>query len=248
MAVQFSRDVDLIVANNESGLKEYQKAGFSPRKSVIVKNGIDIERFRADCELRQSFREEIGAKKDDVVICKVARIVEWKGYHYFIKAISEFEKISNKLIFICVGTGDRSLIERYQTEMKHASPNARVLWLGDRLDVERILNGCDIFTLVSLEGEGFSNAIGEAMAVSKPIVATNVGDSAEIVGEAGVIVDPNDSLSIVDAWKILVADKNLATQMGRTGRQRVIRFYSVQNSAKLTESALESCFLKNRSR
>ena len=78
-----------------------------------------------------------------------------------------------------------------------------VLLLGLRKDVSEVLNAFDLLVSSSV-GEGFSNAIGEAMAVELPCVVTDVGDSARVVGSTGWVVDPECHESLAEAMTLAI--------------------------------------------
>ncbi|MEJ2726124.1 MAG: glycosyltransferase [Deltaproteobacteria bacterium] len=108
--------------------------------------------------------------------------------------------------------------------------------LGERGDVERITAGLDIACSVS-SGEGFSNVIGEAMACGTPCVVTDVGDSAFIVGDTGLVVKPRDPEGLVGAWrKLLDLGRGGRSQLGRAARKRIQDHFDISNIVKQYEA------------
>ena len=79
-------------------------------------------------------------------------------------------------------------------------------------------------------GEGFSNAIGEAMATGIPVVATDVGDAKRIAGEGGIIVPPRDPAALAAAIVRLRDDPAARQAMGAAARRRIVRQFSLQHS------------------
>jgi glycosyltransferase involved in cell wall biosynthesis len=233
-----SRRVNLLVANNSRGLAEFIADGFSPKSTIVIRNGIDVDYFRYNEEYRSSIRNELGLEDNVIVISQIARVVEWKGYSDLIGAIQLLDVSPQKVVFLCVGTGLPELVARYKEQAENSSAKVKIYWLGDRQDVVRILCGSDIFTLASTSGEGFSNALAEAMAVKRPVVATDVGDAKDIVGEGGIVVPPRDIASLAGAWNYLISNRMAAENMGRVARQRVIERFSIQRSVSQTEEAL----------
>ena len=97
----------------------------------------------------------------------------------------------------------------------------RVHLLGFRQDIPRLTAAFDIASSAS-KGEGFSNAIGEAMACAVPCVATDAGDSARILGDTGIIVAPGDPHALAKAWRDVIAMAPAARKaLGERARKRV---------------------------
>ena len=102
-----------------------------------------------------------------------------------------------------------------------------------------VYNAFDIACSASAYGEGFSNAVGEAMACGRPCVVTDVGDSARIVGDAGIVVPPDDPVALADAWRQIrgsVAQEQCA--MGARARARIEQEFSEQAMIDATADAL----------
>src|SRR5262249_34362936 len=106
---------------------------------------------------------------------------------------------------------------------------------GFRSDAQSILNASDLFVLPSM-AEPFGLVILEAMALSKPVIATNAGGPKEIVvpGETGVLVPPSDSGALATAILNLLADPEGARVMGAAGGQRYLERYTAERMAKET--------------
>ena len=110
-----------------------------------------------------------------------------------------------------------------------ASP--QITALGRRTDVPRLLRAADMLVSASAYGEGFSNAIVEAMATGLPIIATDVGDSRRIVGDAGRIVPPRDPDAIANALQELRSADLEA--LGATARNRVTENFSLARAVDI---------------
>jgi glycosyltransferase involved in cell wall biosynthesis len=99
--------------------------------------------------------------------------------------------------------------------------------LGRREDIPRLMASLDIAASSSF-GEGFSNVIGEAMACGVPCVVTDVGDSAFIVGDSGVVIPPRDPAALEDAWKKLIdMGANARKRLGESARKRIENNFSL---------------------
>jgi glycosyltransferase involved in cell wall biosynthesis len=112
--------------------------------------------------------------------------------------------------------------------------------LGERADVPRLMSALDIL-VSSSSSEGFPNVIGEAMCCGLPCVVTDVGDSANIVGDTGVVVPPRDPAAIADALEGLLDDgPDTRRKLGLAARQRVRELYSLQRIVREYEGLYRS--------
>jgi len=162
-------------------------------------------------------------------ILEVARLAEVKGQRQLIHALARLDATA-----ILVGR-DLEQGGAYEAALRE---EARRLGVADRLvltgyrdDVPALLAGCDVFCLPS-RAEGMPLVILEAMAQARPVVATSVGGTPELVvdGETGLLVPPNDVDCLADALARVLADPGLATRMGEAGRARVERHFSLAAS------------------
>ena len=121
------------------------------------------------------------------------------------------------------------LRERLEACAAELGVSSSVRFLGYRKDVQRILSALDVFVLPSL-WEGMSNAILEAMAAGKPVVATAVDGNLDQVidGETGLLVPPADAGVLANALIDLIGDRQKARDMGERGRERVERDFPIR--------------------
>jgi glycosyltransferase involved in cell wall biosynthesis len=137
--------------------------------------------------------------------------------------------------FLISGYGP--LRERLEAQARQLGVDARVRFLGYRKDVALILAASDVFALPSL-WEGMSNAVLEAMAAGKPVVATAVDGAVDQVlpGESGLLVPPGDADALAQALLDLARDPRKAQEMGIKGRERVRREFSLD---RMTDAYIE---------
>jgi len=113
--------------------------------------------------------------------------------------------------------------------------------LGERNDVARVTAALDLATLSSAYGEGFPNVLGEAMACEVPCVATDVGDSAHVVGDTGRIVPARDPDALAGAWgELLTAGNDELEALGQRARRRVLENFSISRVTHAYEAAYRS--------
>lgn len=210
---------DLIIFNSRAGLEYSVKRGFKNKNMTVVPNGIDIYRFYPDPVARAEVRRELGISKEEKLIGIIGRLDPMKGHINFFKAAALLCRDRQNIRFVCVGDGPAEYRERLIGFCSDLGLDKQVIWTGSRDDTPRIYNALDIATSASV-GEGFSNVIGEAMACGIPCVVTDVGDSAIIVGDAGVVVKPENSQELAYGWGCILdcsdQDYKLRSKKSRT--------------------------------
>lgn len=216
-----SRFTDGVVFNSRAGRIAHRKLGYRHRRSVVVDNGFDTSAFAPDIAARRQVRQELGLPEDAFVVATVARYDTMKGYDTLLAALRR----SRDVVCLAIGTGTETLAGK-----------TRVTPLGERDDVPRLLSAVDALVSSSHFGEGFSNAIGEAMASGLPVVATDVGDAARIVGDAGIIVRPRDADALESALARLRDDADLRRDLGERARAQIDRSYGLQRSIDAFEA------------
>jgi glycosyltransferase involved in cell wall biosynthesis len=160
-----------------------------------------------------------------------------KGHPIFLEAAALVTKRRKETRFVCVGGGP----EEYQANLQRLGESLgladRLLWAGVRQDMPAVYNALDILVSSSSYGEGVSNAVGEAMASGIPCVVTNIGDSAWVVGDRGVVVPPKEPISLGNALERLLDHRpHTAAEI----RLRIIEQLSVESLIVNTERALLS--------
>ena len=204
---------DAVLFNSESSIAPHRDLGFQPRRSELIDNGIDTERFRPDHALRSQVRAELGIAPTADLIAYVARVDPKKDHATFFAALGKLPRAEALLI----GSDTERL----------ATP-ANVHALGARDDVERLLAASDLIVSSSAFGEGFSNALAEGMAAGLPAVATEVGDSARIVGATGRIVPPREPAALAEAMGALLGEtKTARVARGVDARRRIESRFSI---------------------
>lgn len=178
------------------------------KKSKVL--GVVYNKYpNIDCRklVKGAFREEIGiVDEDTLVVSVVGRVVEDKGHRYIIDAIKKINA-HNNLVFVIVGSGD--YLKVYEKDLSEEIEKKRVLLLGNRNDVPRILYDTDIFLFASLH-ENHSKVLLEAANMQCAIISTSVGGNVEIIedGKSGILIPPRDSGAILRAIDLL-QDNNL---------------------------------------
>lgn len=229
---------DLIVVNSHTGKADYVNQGFASDKMVVISNGIDTERFGPDSEAGAKVRSEWGISENTILIGLVGRLSPMKDHHTFLKAATLLSKEREDVRFVCVGVGE----ENYAKELYQLTDDLgiaeKIIWAGGRSDMPAVFNALNIACSSSSDGEGFPNVVGEAMACGVPCVVTDVGDSAWIVGDKGVVVPPKNPEALKTAIKELIDKTNLNDNNRLEIRQLIVEQFSVRQLVLKTKAAV----------
>ena len=189
--------------------------------------------------------EQVGLRKslirsDRPVVLTCARLHSEKGHIYLMQAA----KLVPEALFIFAGDGpERGRLEEFARE---TGVDGQVQFLGHREDIPELLAACDVFVLPSLH-EALGLSILEAMAATKPIVATVVGGIPETVidGVTGLLVAPRDPKGLADAIHKLLSDGALAARIAEAGRRRAAECFSseamVRGVTRIYDELVPSC-------
>ena len=227
---------DAILVNSEKGKQVHEKRGYSTRRMTVIPNGFDIEHFRPDETARQWLLGHLGLPGQATLIAFVARFDPMKDHATFFRAASALAEREEAVHFILAGDG--MLTSNAQVSALIPSGiRAKVHLLGRREDVPKLLAAVDIATSASAYGEGFSNAVGEAMACGLPCVVTDVGDAGWIVGDTGRVVPPGSPERLAEAWKrLLDMDREGRRRLGERARARVTEHFEIGHVVRRFES------------
>lgn len=203
------------------------------QRVVRIYNGIELDQYRLDAE-HVNLRKEFGIPQDVLLIGAIGRMVWQKGFEYFIESIPAIIKTFPKVRILIVGDGPlRKSLEALSEELRVKD---NVIFTGFRSDIKEILSAIDILVIPSLL-EGFPMITLEAMAMAKPIVATNIdGITEQITDEKdGILVPPKNSEALARAVIRVLADKESAKALGLAARKKVEQEFSVEKMVAETE-------------
>jgi glycosyltransferase involved in cell wall biosynthesis len=223
--------VDVFVAASNAINRMLVGDGIDPRRVVTVYEGIDLHRVQA--EPAANIHAELWLPTHAPVVGAVAALTQEKGHKYLIDAAALVVREVPDARFVILGEGElRPSLERHVREL-HLDKH--VFLPGFRADILSFIRSFDIFVMSSLF-EGLGTSLLDAMALSKPTVASDTGGIPEVVshGETGLLVPPRDAKSLADAIAKLLKDKDRRERMGRAGLERVKRLFSADEMVERT--------------
>jgi glycosyltransferase involved in cell wall biosynthesis len=186
-------------------------------------------------------RNELGLKPDVLLIGLIARFDPMKDHGNFLQAASLLAAKVAGVHFILAGNGVEPSNLSFRNYLDRDELHGRVHLLGQRDDIASLTAALDIVSSSSSFGEGFSNTIAEAMSCGVPCVVTNVGDSAFLVGETGVVVPTMDPQKLSDGWQRMIAlGVEGRNALGAAARLRIQQNFQQDEIARQYEHLYES--------
>jgi glycosyltransferase involved in cell wall biosynthesis len=194
-----------------------------PEKVVVVYAGTDVDEFDPAKWDRRSFRIEKNILAGDFLIGQVG-VRDWKGWKELVDAVAGVENVRLALIG-CRNQNERDDVIRYAKERGIA---ARVDAIEYRTDMPNVLAACDLVVDASWAGTGITGTIREAMAMARPVIATDCGGNVELVSsrDVGWLVPARDVAALAAAIREVVSNPKRATAVGENARAHVMRGFS----------------------
>jgi glycosyltransferase involved in cell wall biosynthesis len=225
---------DYLLAVSRGVRKHLIEQGVGAWRIPVVYYGLDLEKYPAPLESSEA-KAALGLAPDALTVGVVASFQPRKGHRYLLDALKILEERGLQVHALFAGEGVEEATLRGQTE--NLGLTARVHFLGFRNDVRAVVSAFDVFCLPSFK-EGLSIAVMEAMALRRPVVATNIAGMDEIVHNelTGLLVEAGDADSLADALEKVLQSPARAAKMGNAGRELVEQaFEQGARLAKLDE-------------
>ena len=234
------RCVDRYIAvSNANGRYLREEKGIPSGKVTVIQNGSDLTRFNRQHRAPWGMKESLGFGPDDPILLVVARLEEQKGHRVLLQAMPLVLRQFPTAKLVCVGDGVlRGALEKQVQDLGIA---ACVRLMGYQSNITDWLAMADVAVLPSFY-EGLPLVVVEALAAGKPIVATAVDGTPEIVidGKTGLLVPPGDAPKLADALCLMLRDSELRQSLASAGHDFVRRQFSRERQLLETEE----CYLR----
>lgn len=220
----------------ESARREH---GLRPDRILTIENGVDLAVLDPGRQDREGARREWRIADGEAAIGVIGHLSPVKGQADFLRAAARVAAGAPQARFVLVGDGPlRSSLAALAAELGIAG---RVVFTGVREDVPRLLAMLDVVVVPS-HTEGMSNALLEAMAMARPVVATAVGGNLDVVrdGLNGRLVPPRDASALASTVLELLANPATATRLGATARRFVAENLSLERMVRRYEELYQS--------
>ena len=219
-----------VVCNSEAGRRAHERLGYTPRRWEIIANGIDTDTFRPSADARRHLRRELGLDANARLVGLLARFHPMKDHITFLEAAKIISASKTDVHFVAAGRGvpEAAAIEQW---LKRSGTTGYVHLLHEQAEPSRFLAALDV-AVSSSYGEAFPNVVAEAMACGTPCVATDVGESARIIANAGFVVPRREPAALAAAVvRVLDLDAAARAAVQTEARQRIVSNFSIDRAA-----------------
>ena len=206
----------------------------SRKKLITIINGVDVNKFKPLVhDERKALRRKLGFTEGDKIIGTVCRLDPIKNLDFLISCIPAIMESVSEARLVIVGDGPvRESLMRY---VKTLGLGSRVVFLGQKEEVENILPIFDIYACTSLS-EGTSMTILEAMSCGLPVIASAVGGNSRLVdGSNGIVFPSNDASRFTGAVASLLLEPTVRSKKGKRGREKVESDFSMERMVRQYE-------------
>jgi glycosyltransferase involved in cell wall biosynthesis len=230
--------IDQLIAVSKAIVRKIEDEGRVGAPVTLIYNGVDLQRY-VDQEACCTLHEEYAIPDGAPIVGVVARLEPEKGHPTLIEAWPRvLERVPNAHLLI-VGEGSRREALEAQVIDLGLMPRqaSSVTFTGRRDDIPSVTAALDVAVLPSYrEAQGLS--ILEAMALSRPVVASNVGGIPEMIenGETGLLVPPHDAEALGNAIARLLTDHPYADTLARAGHDLVYERFCVELMVRAIET------------
>ncbi|VWC28004.1 glycosyl transferase [Burkholderia pseudomultivorans] len=231
---------DIIIFCAEAAYKSHCTFGYKNKLMKIIRNGFDTKQFSPNPKSHNELTAALGLPNETVLIGIVGRFNPAKDFDNFFRASTILASRSMGCHFVMVGNRVDRNNEALVAYADGPELKGKVHLLGARRDIPNLMPGFDILCLSS-RTEGFPTVVGEAMACGVPCVVTDVGDTATLVGNTGIVVPPVNSNALADGLeRMVLMPNNERKQLGIQARSRILDEYSIEACWKRYQQAYES--------
>ncbi len=225
--------VDSWIANSRACKQSLVDREKHPADRItVIYDGIDALRWTSTNKryAREKLRSEWGFSENDIVFATIANLRPDKGVQYLVEAIPAVLDKQPTARFVLVGHDWMG--GKLQCRCRQLGIETAVIFTGFRRDIDAIYEAADATVLPSLR-EGLPICLIEAMSMELPVIATAVSGTPELVinGQTGLLIPPRDVGALAGAIITMAADAPKRAEMGKLGRERVLREFSIERMA-----------------
>ncbi|MCB9207176.1 MAG: glycosyltransferase family 4 protein [Ignavibacteriales bacterium] len=220
--------IDQIICISNFAKQDYIKSGIPEKKCKIIYDGVDLNKF-----------SPLIKETNKITIGCIGRLEKWKGQQVLIEAAGIIVKSFPEIEFLLIGNGSNK--NNLLNKVKSENLEKHLTFTGDVTNVKDYMDKCTIIVHTSIEPEPFGMVIIEAMALEKPVIATNFGGPIEIIDNEidGYLIPPSEPKILASHILKLVNNPELRKQIGTEARKKVIEKFDFRITAKKIENVYE---------
>lgn len=236
VCAKFSKKVDIIISCSKVATKVHIDYGYFPDNIVTIPNGFEMDKFSYDKKAKKKLLNELNIISNPFIISLVGRWDVLKDHKTFFQALRLINRAKDNFIAVLCGTNINYNNKELTNLLFSKQLYNKVFLLDRRNDIPKIMSASDIL-VSSSSGEGFSNVIGEAMCCETPCIVTNVGDSAYIVGNTGLVIKKQDPEQLAKSiLKMMNMQKYELKELGKEARNRIMENFNIIKIIKKYEN------------
>jgi glycosyltransferase involved in cell wall biosynthesis len=214
------------VVINSSYLREFAivEEGARPERIHVIPNGVYIENYSTPID-QGLLRANMGLPRSTLLIGSVGRLTRQKGFDVLLRAFSLLSREDVNLLIFGIGEEEA----RLRALASKSGLQERIHFAGYRRDLPSLLGALDLYVHPA-RFEGMPNALLEAMAAARPIIASNTDGNRELIedGIHGWLVPPDDPGALAKATEDALTNLDEAQRRGAAARQRVATHFGVE--------------------
>jgi glycosyltransferase involved in cell wall biosynthesis len=234
---------DTIITVSEGVRRYLISRGISGEKIIAVPTGINLKRFDPARTDLADMRAHFGIPRDAFVIGIIAVLRNAKGHRFLLRAVKQLVPEFPRIKLLIAGTGPQE--QNIRNLIRELGLENQVMMLGHQDDIPSLLKALDAFVLPAQE-EALGTALIEATAMGVPVIATRVGGIPEVLGEAGLLFEPEDVEALVNHLRTLIRSPELAARLRAQGAARARELYDENLMVRRTEELYREAALTKR--
>ena len=232
----WSDSVAKVIAVSDAVAESLPKA-IARSRIVTVHDPVDIDLVDKSADARERIRAELGILDDEIAVGIFGRVIPWKGQLEFAQALIPAMRAEHAIKAVIVGDesdGAREYLEGIRKYVDEAGMTHRFILAGYRRNVEDFYAAMNIVVHASIAPEPFGMVVPEAMAASRPVIASKEGGPLEVVdhGVDGLLFEPGNTAALTEAVLRLARDPALCESMAASGREKVLNRLSITTNAR----------------
>jgi len=212
----------------------HERIGFMQSKGLVINNGVDTQHLSMDESLRRSQRQDWGVLNDEMLVGMVGRYDPLKNHARFLRVLRDVIKQcpKQKVKGVLIGRGIHANNAELMELIKRYGLVEKIMLIEEIDNIQPIYCALDVHLLTS-DSEGWPNVLAEAMSVSLPCIATDVGDVGVILNDANAVINKNNETQIANkVTEFVKLPKSERWKIGKLNREKIQQNSSLQSAVE----------------